>query len=194
VVVHQLTDLGEEHVTEIDGLPITNPSRTVVDLAAVVGRNVLARCVDHALSNELVTLAQMNDDFEGLARKGKPGVTKLRSVLESRLALSNVPESALETKLLSILQSGGLPTPDLQCRPEWLRRVNGRVDFAFPDHALVLEADSLMWHHTPEAFQIDRERDNLGQLAGWRILRFTWKDVTERPFYVESTVRRALAR
>ena len=51
-----------------------------------------------------------------------------------------------------------------------------------------------MWHHTPEAFQIDRERDNLAQLAGWRILRFTWKDVTERPFYVESTVRRALAR
>jgi hypothetical protein len=45
-----------------------------------------------------------------------------------------------------------------------------------------------------EAFQLDRQRDNLAQLAGWIILRFTWDDIVKRPSYVIATVRDALNR
>ena len=32
-----------------------------------------------------------------------------------------------------------------------------------------------------KSFEIDRQRDNQAQLAGWRILRFTWQTITEHP-------------
>jgi very-short-patch-repair endonuclease len=56
----------------------------------------------------------------------------------------------------------------------------------------VVEGDSREWHGDEYTFQADRERDNLAQLAGWRILRFTWHDVTRKPDYVVSSIRRGL--
>jgi very-short-patch-repair endonuclease len=43
-----------------------------------------------------------------------------------------------------------------------------------------------------ESFDADRHRDNQAQLAGWRILRFTWKDILDDPLMVTSAIRRAL--
>lgn len=192
VLVHQLTDLTPDHVAQIDHLPITTPTRTIVDLASCIGVLRLTRCLDHVLSSGLAGLDDLNQTFNSLARKGKPGVAKLRSVLTSRQALSAIPESVLETETLALLELADVGQPELQWRPPWLRQVNGRVDFAYPKHRLIVEADSRRWHNTPAAFQLDRNRDNLAQLAGWRILRFTWTDVTTRPEYVVDSVRSAI--
>lgn len=83
--------------------------------------------------------------------------------------------------------------PDTQYRPEWLRSINGRVDLAYVEEQVIVEGDSQRWHGSPEAFQSDRTWDNLAQLAGWIILRFTWEDLTTRPQYVVSTISRALS-
>jgi hypothetical protein len=56
----------------------------------------------------------------------------------------------------------------------------------------VIEGDSRRWHNTSEAFITDRERDNRAMLAGWRVLRYTWWDIEERPEYVVMQVREAL--
>jgi very-short-patch-repair endonuclease len=69
---------------------------------------------------------------------------------------------------------------------------NGRVDFAYPKHNLVIEGDSRRWHTLLNSFEIDRLRDNAAQLAGWRVLRFTWQEITENPERVVSTIRLAL--
>jgi very-short-patch-repair endonuclease len=69
--------------------------------------------------------------------------------------------------------------------------VLGRVDFAYGDERIVIEVDGRLFHG-PEVFESDRERDNAAGLAGWRVLRFTWKMVTERPEYVVATVTEAL--
>ena len=94
--------------------------------------------------------------------------------------------------MLEIIRVSGLPEPVLQHRPEWLKHVNGRVDLAYPDSRLVIEGDSREWHGDEYTFQADRVRDNIAQLAGWRILRFTWYDITQRPDYVITSIRRAL--
>ena len=70
--------------------------------------------------------------------------------------------------------------------------MNGRVDLAYTDQHLLVEGDSQRWHGTPEAFQADRRRDNLAQIAGWTILRFTWEDITKRQEYLVGTIRAAL--
>lgn len=193
VIVHQLTDLREADTTQIFSLPITAPTRTVLDLAAVLPPRLLASCLDQAVRMKLTTYEATADLLEAIARKGKPGVTKLRSILKPRLGGNFVSDSTLETRLFQILEEGGLPRPTTQYKPSWLRKINGRVDLAYPKEQVIVEGDSQRWHGTPEAFQIDRTRDNLAQIAGWIILRFTWHDITRRPAYIVTTVERALS-
>ena len=48
-------------------------------------------------------------------------------------------------------------------------------------------------HRTRRAFQADRDRDGRLAVAGYRVLRFTWWDVTRRPAVVADRVRRLLS-
>lgn len=192
VTVHQSTDLGEWETTEIDRLPVTDVPRTIIDLAAVLPERLLAAILDQAVRMKLTTYKEVADRLEATARRGKPGVVKLRRLLVVRLGGTYVADSRLETMALELLEKAGLPTPATQYRPPWLRKANGRVDTAYIDEQILVEWDSEKWHGTPEAFQLDRQRDNLGQLAGWIVLRFTWSDITRRPSYVIETIRQAL--
>lgn len=194
VLVHQSTDLTQDQTTLIRGLLVTNPERTLLDLAAVLGESRLGTVLDQAHRRGLTSYDLVADRLEVMARKGKPGVKKLRRVLEIRLGGNYVSDSTLETLLIKLLDDADLMPPDLQYRPPWLKQTNGRVDLAYPAELVVVEGDSRRWHGTPEAFQADRLRDNLAQAAGWVILRFTWEDITQRPSYVVSLVRTVLSK
>ncbi len=193
VVVHQVTDLSPTDVMVIKGIPTTNATRTIVDLAAVIGKRRLAFVLDEAKRRGITSYEDVSWRLESLARRGKPGVTRLRSVLRPRLGGFVVSESTLETRLHYLIFTSALPVPTSQYRPPWLKSTNGRVDIAYVDQKLIVEGDSQRWHGTPEFFQADRHRDNLAQLAGWRILRFTWEDITLRPSYVVESIRKALS-
>lgn len=192
VTVHQSTDLAAEHVVEVDGLPVTSPERTVVDLAAVISKGHLARILDNGLAASRVDFDGLTQIFNQLGRRGKPGTAKLRSLLDERSASLAPPESELEHRLLAIIDRAGLPPPVRQFHAPWLRSINGRIDLAYPPAFLVIEADSRRWHALMQGFETDRLRDNAAQLAGWRILRFTWKEIDERPERVIGTIRSAL--
>lgn len=192
VTVHQLNDLDPTHVDEVDGLRVTVPERTVIDLAAVVTERRLTRIIDNGLAARLLDLDRLQDLFAELGRRGKPGTAALRVLLEARAGDYVAPDSELERQLILILDRGGLPTPVRQFRAPWLRPVNGRVDFAYPASRLLIEGDSRRWHTLSEAFETDRLRDNAAQLAGWRVLRFTWQEIVEHPERVVSTIRRGL--
>ena len=192
VAVHQSTDLFEDEIVMIEGLPVTDPARTIIDLSALLPRRLLASVLDQAVRMRLTTYEAVATRLESTARQGKPGVTKLRSILKPRLGGHFVSDSTLESLALSVIEDGGLPLPTTQFRPEWLRRVNGRVDLSYIDEEVLVECDSLRWHGTPEAVQLDRHRDNLAQLAGWISLRFTYEDLKKRPSYVVGTIRKAL--
>lgn len=192
VTVHQLTDLEPSHIVDRHGLPITSAERTVIDLGAVLHESHLGRIVDHGLASGLIDLSVLQELFLSLGRRGKPGTAALRKLLEVRDAAYIVPESELERRLIALLERAGLPPPVRQFRAPWLRSVNGRVDLAYPEHKLIIEADSRRWHLLMAAFETDRLRDNAAQLAGWRILRFTWAEITESPERVVATVLRAI--
>lgn len=192
VIVHQSTDVVESETTQVDGLTVTDVPRTIIDLAAVLPKKLLAMVVDEAIRMKPTTYEEIAERLEATARRGKPGVVKLRDLLAVRLGGSFVSDSALETMALELIDNAGLPRPRTQHRPPWLRKVNGRVDLAYVDEEIIVECDSMRWHGTPESFQLDRQRDNLAQLAGWIALRFTWEDITRRPSYVVRTIRQAL--
>ncbi len=190
VRVHQSTDLVDEHVKLYDGLRTTTPERTIVDLAAITSDSLLNRIVSFAVADSRIDLLRLQDMFESLARKGKPGVRRLRRILE--LVDVATPESELEVRFMEIVTRSSLPLPISQFSPPWLTKAEGRVDFAYPEAKLLVEVDGRRWHTDEMAFMKDRERDNLAQLAGWRTLRFTWTDITTRPTYVVLTISKAL--
>ena len=192
VDVRQKTDLTPDQTTLVGGLPTTTATRTIIDLAQHLGPKRQARLVDSAVAAGLTTFEAIEVLFEHLARRGKPGIRTMRIVMEDRTGKTARPTSVLEARLLELISSSGLPDPTSQFEAPWLANKNGRVDFAYVDHRLVIEADSRRWHAMADAFLTDRERDNRAQLAGWRVLRFTWRDIEERPGYVVSAIREAL--
>jgi very-short-patch-repair endonuclease len=66
------------------------------------------------------------------------------------------------------------------------------VDFLWPDRRLNVETDGRSVHGTPIAFERDHRRDLDLELAGWHVLRFTWRQVVESPGRVAATLHRRL--
>lgn len=194
VLVHQVTDLEPSHTTTLEGLTVTTAARTIIDLSGTrISAKRLAAILDQAVRLGLTSYEEVDGLLEDLARRGKPGVRKLRMVLAPRLGGRHTSESTLESNLFDVIVNGGLPAPTTQFRPVWLRKVNGRVDLAYPEQEILIEGDSIGWHDNPEAFQLDRSRDNLAALAGWISLRYTWEDVTQRPAKIVAEVSAALS-
>ncbi|MDP9027822.1 MAG: endonuclease domain-containing protein [Actinomycetota bacterium] len=69
----------------------------------------------------------------------------------------------------------------------------GYVDFLFGNR-LVVEVDGEHFHTDPLAFETDRRRDALLSLLGFRVLRFSFRQVMERWPEVEAAVYAAIAR
>jgi len=191
VVVHQSTDLTDADLTEVDRLPTTTIVRTIVDLAAVIRPNRLERLIDRSLAARRCSLDDLAAIVGRLARRGKPGISALRAALEVRLPGYTPTESELEFQLAALLRGWGFPDPVRQLGLPWRSSREGRVDFAYPDLRLIIEADGRAWHSTVEAFDSDRSRDNLAQLAGWRVLRITWPMMQDRPAETRALIAEA---
>jgi hypothetical protein len=184
--MHRSGLLSPDEVTTLDGLPITTPARTLLDLAA---SGLRGRRMESALDQAL----QRGLDFAELQRllaryPTRPGSPFLNAQL-SRYAVGTVDtRSELEELVLELCEAHGLPRPHVNCV------IEGKVrDFHWPHAGLVVEADSYRWHRSPSALNDDRERDVILMLAGYRFLRFTWEQVTGRRDYVVRALLRALA-
>lgn len=192
VTVHQSTDLLPEHIVTIDGLRVTSPPRTLLDLAQVFGEKRLVRVVDSSLASGIVDFDELVDLYFALTRQGKKGMRLMGEILAKRVDDKRIPETVIETRLFRLLVDAGIKPPVKQFHAPWLEPVDGRVDFAYVDEEIVIEADSRRWHGLFDALDIDRRRDIAAQLSGWIVLRITWKMITEEPEFVVDSVRRAL--
>jgi very-short-patch-repair endonuclease len=169
----------------VEGIPVTHPIATLVDLAASAPIGSVEAAVNEADHLRLVDLERLRAGIDGLPRR--PGLGRLRKLLDQpTVALSS---SELERLFLPLARSAGLAVPRTQVR------LNGyRVDFYWPDLGLVVEADSLRYHRTPLDQAEDRRRENAHANSGLAVLRFTHGQVLHEPSYVRGELTRAAAR
>ncbi|MGH8935347.1 MAG: DUF559 domain-containing protein [Acidimicrobiia bacterium] len=191
-IVHTSVRLEAVDIALVDGLPATTPTRTLIDLGAVVHPARLEHAVDQALRDGLTSLSELRWRLARLRGRGRRGAGVMARLLSDRDA-GPVPESRYEREFLGILQHSGLPTPQLQHEIREHGRFIGRVDAAWPNLRLAVEIDGHRFHATREERAHDARRENDIKLAGWQVLRFTTDQVFgERPEVVR-VVTAALA-
>jgi predicted transcriptional regulator of viral defense system len=135
------------------GVPITTVPRTLVDLAADLSLDALARACHEAGVRYDTTQSQVE---AVLAKRGPTrGAANLRAILTGDV---QVTLSLLERAFLKRLREAGLPLPRTN------KRAHGRrVDCRWPDHRLTVELDSYRYHRSRHAWEQDRRREREGR-------------------------------
>jgi len=187
----QQDPIPPEDITTIDGIPVTKPARTLLDLATVEREDVIERCLDDLLRRRLVSCRSSRNGSRSLARCVIAAARVLQKLVDAR-ATVGITESPLETQLLKLLQKEGLPIPMLQYVVEENGRFIARLDFAYPEQRVAIEADGFRYHDKRQGFDAERARGNEVEAMGWRVLRITSAHLLQEPASVISWVRRAL--
>lgn len=190
--VHQLLDVLPHHVQLLDGFRITTVPRTIVDCAATVSLVRLRSLTEQAINEKLTTVAAINGILVEIARRGKPGMRKMGAALATFGPAAPIGDSELERVLLRAVLAAGNPSPVPQFAHPGRHPGRGRVDFAYPDEKVILEADGRPWHQRIADLLRDRSRDNEAARAGWLTLRFLWEHLQSDPEDVGATVRDVL--
>ncbi|MGI8594988.1 MAG: endonuclease domain-containing protein [Solirubrobacteraceae bacterium] len=152
-------------------------------------RRALERGVERAESMRLFDLTALN---AVLARaNGRRGAPALRDVLARYDAGSELTRSELERRFLDLCRAAIVPPPRVNA-PVELAGCQPEADFAWPEHRLIVETDGHETHGTREAFERDRRRDQRLIRAGWRVVRFTWRQVVHEPREVTATLQALL--
>ena len=178
--------LGAEDVDSCARIPVTTPARTIVDVAGVVSARRLRRAVEQALVLKVFDLRAVNRTLD--RANGVRGTATLRRLVANLAWEPPFTRSELERVFLELVRTADLPVPV----------VNGivltyEVDFHWPAARLVVETDSRAFHAHALAFHDDRQRDLELELAGWHVLRVTWRQVLDEPERVVSLLRSQLA-
>jgi very-short-patch-repair endonuclease len=157
--------------TKVRLIPVTSVPWTLVDLAAVLDADALARACHEAGVRYRTTPASV--DAVLARRPTAPGAAVLRSVMRGDVRVSL---SKLESAFLELLREHGLPLPETN-------RVAGgrRVDCRWPDHRLTVELDSYRFHNSRYSWDQDRQREREARARGDEFRRYAWHDVFEDP-------------
>jgi hypothetical protein len=188
--VHRVRALPELDVTSARGIPCTI-ARTLLDLAEVLPRRELERAIDRAELDRLLDLAALEQVLRD--HPTRHAVLSLRALLSEYAIGRGLPRSELEERFLMVCVRAGLPRPELNVALSLPDGGEVVVDALWRRQRLVAEADGRAAHATRAAFERDRRhRDAQLLLAGFRVVRFTWRQVTQEPRRVAATVRSLL--
>ena len=194
VNLHTSTNLTEDDLVTVAGIPCLSVARTLFSLASLVPIIPSARvkgAVDDAVAARLAHDPWLWARLEAIRCRGRNGVRVFEQVLVERSG-GAVTESWLERETLRVLANAGLPTPICQARIAPKGAFVARVDFLYPDHLVVIEVNGHAWHSTRDQVAADAARRRQLVLAGYLVLDFTYDDIVSSPQLVVTQVRAAL--
>ncbi|MDQ2677693.1 MAG: hypothetical protein M3Y51_03040 [Actinomycetota bacterium] len=175
----------------VDSIRVTTLARTLVDLGAVVDDDVVEQALDDALRRG-TNLRWITATLHDAVRTGPTGVDALQRVLARPDRVGRIPDSHFERLVERIARSAGIPAPVRQHPVIVDGRLIARIDVAWPEHLIGLEADSEMWHSGPRRGRVARARHNRLTSWGWEMIYASWQD-TEDPTELIGNLQRLFA-
>jgi very-short-patch-repair endonuclease len=183
--VHRVSDLPPDERARVNGIPVTSPARALLDYASQVRGDELEHAIAEAYALDLTTESQLYEMLERHSRR--PGAGALKSELKRERGPA-LTRSQAERLMKRLLREADLPPPLTN------HRVAGyNADFFWPQQRLIVEVDGYRFHSSRWAFERDRKRDAAHTLAGYRVIRITWRQLTEARLAVAATLAAALA-
>jgi hypothetical protein len=184
--LHRIGTLRDEERTATDGIPATTVARTLLDIAPRLRPRAIEDAIAQAARLGVFDRWAVLRCLEEHPRQpGSPALRGVLDAIEGRGAADL--RSSLEVRLLQLCDDHGLPTPAAN-----VRIAGFLVDFAWPGTRLIAETDGFAYHGSRAAFERDRDRDQQLTLAGYTVVRFTYRQVTETPEAVAHRLRRLL--
>jgi very-short-patch-repair endonuclease len=184
IAVHRRS-FGQQELTLRRGIPVTNPARTLIDIATRLSRNKLDAAIAEADKRSLIRPDELRRRLDQPPRTAGVGV--LRRLLDREIF--RFTDSELERRFLLVARQAGLSVPETGVR------LNGfKVDFFWPNLGLVVETDGLRYHRTAAQQARDRRRDQAHTAAGLTTLRFTHAQVRFEPEHVRATLAEVAGR
>ena len=180
--------LPADERTEVEGIPVTTPGRTLLDLAGVLSRPQLEQAVGRTEALRLTHTLPLHALLDRYPRR--PGIANLRGLLAK--GDRGVAEPGLEEAFLAFVATLGFPRPELNV---WLRLGDHwiKADCLWREERLIVELDSRTHHHTVRAFERDRDRDRRALVAGWSTIRVTWRMLDLQSGELERDLTRLLS-
>jgi hypothetical protein len=119
---------------------------------------------------------------------GRRGATALRAVLSAIRPGTTTTRSDLEESFLKICRDANTPPDHVNAWIPYPEGGGAEADFVWRRHNLIVEVDGRAAHLSPQAFEHDRRRDQRLNLLGWRVVRFSRRQVETEPDRVAATV------
>ena len=183
--MHTTRRLVETDLDVVRGIPVTSLPRTLVDVAATMSHQALARAVHEA------EVLQMLDVPSVLAaiQPGRRGSGRLRALLASP---EDPGDGTFTASFAALCKRHRLPSPHLNVYVDVGTKLY-EVDALFADHLVAVELDGEAVHRTRKNFQSDRRRDAEMAAAGYLTVRLTWHRLRHERAAIAEELRRILA-
>jgi hypothetical protein len=191
IEAHGSSTLDAADITIVDGIPCTTVARTLVDLGDVEDRRAVERVVDRAEALRLFDGRAVDDALQRAGPRRGAGI--LRAVLAS-YEEPTLTNEGNEERFLALCRSASLPRPAVNA---WVSLDDGvayKADFLWRPERLIAETDGRDVHTTRKAFEHDRLRDRRLTLAGFTVVRFTWRQIVHERRRVARDLQGLLAR
>lgn len=184
--LHRTVKMEPGEIETLDGISITAPDRTLIDLGSCTTAYELESAVAEAFALGLTNRSRLLRAVNEAGRKR--GVASLRRMLVEGHGPQRT-RSGPERQLLTLIRGADLPEPETNAKiGPW------EVDFYWREYGLVVEVDAYSTHSSPWAFERDRRKDAWLAERGLTVRRETRNEIRSRPELVVARIRRNLRR
>lgn len=156
--------------TLCNGIPITTPARTLIDIGAALSERAIGRAFREAVRLKVLTIRSL---VEALRRhRGRRGTRRLWDLAERYSSLPyRRTRSNAEARALEILQDAHVEPPSVN-----VRVVGEEADLVWPDRRLIVEIDGPQFHQFSHE---DLRKQSRWNDAGYAVRRIS-SDVVYR--------------
>lgn len=181
VRIHRVAQLVTRDLRWFDDMRITNPIRTVVDLAGVLPPQRFDQVIDEGRRRMLIAERPLRKVLARVGGRGRSGTKRLAQLIDEGEFGLPVPGSPFERKFLHFLEAHALRRPKRQYE---IKDASGdlvaRVDFAYPDLMIAIECDGKKHHFGTNDWESDLERRSKLAALGWRVIHISWDMLVNR--------------